>query len=233
MDTNLKNYKYVSQYSENNINICEDIEKALRSAWQYTPSKNNFMPYKVHVLGPKHKQEKELVYWKCLANETKVNKNPITTMEGLKQYEADMYPIWPPNYRNIRSAPYLLMFTQRVEDKLNSMQEHLVEQKKFVYEQMATHGPNKEIAQTLAYLEIGMFASTFANVCLGKGIDVSFIKCFSTNLNAWTEPEFSFLDSGPLLLMTAGIGTQYRRDPMPKDKDLKPDFNRIVNIVSK
>ena len=70
------------------------------------------MPYKVHVLGPEFAKEKEEMYWLCLGNETKANGNIITDREQLRQYEQthDL-----PFYDNIRSAEYVLIFTQRVE----------------------------------------------------------------------------------------------------------------------
>jgi len=46
-----------------------EIDRLLRHAWQVTPSKNNFMAYSIHVLGPKHEDYKNLVIKKNLAKD--------------------------------------------------------------------------------------------------------------------------------------------------------------------
>ena len=228
MNTGFKNYKYALEYDLDQTIDSEFIINALKVAWSETPSKNNFMPYKVHVLGPEFAKEKEEIYWLCLGNETKANGNIITDREQLKQYEQthDL-----PFYDNIRSAEYVLIFTQRVEDKPNQYQQHLVN-KGFVYEQMATDGPKKENARKNAYLEIGIFSTNFAGICLNNEIDISHTLCFPGDKKDWPQEHFSFLDSHPMLIMTIGKGAIYRTANM-QAIDPKPDFDRIVNILKK
>src|SRR6056300_946445 len=56
----------------------ELIDTLLRRAWKVTPSKNNFMPYKVNVLGPEHQDEKNHLYNNSLGSEKYANShNPI------------------------------------------------------------------------------------------------------------------------------------------------------------
>ena len=143
-----------------------------------------------------------------------------------------MYPgNFQANYCNIRSAEYVLIFTQRVENKLNILQQQLVDQG-FVYEQMATDGQKKESARKNAYLEIGMFSTNFAGICLNNGIDISHTLCFPGDKKDWPQEHFSFLDSHPMLIMTVGKGSRYRR-ASDQAIDPKPDFDRIVNVVKK
>jgi hypothetical protein len=229
MNTNFKNYKYALEYDTTSKIDLEFITDALKAAWLETPSKNNFMPYKAHVLGPEFAKEKEEMYWLCLGNETKANGNIITDREQLKQYESSCGTI--PNYHNIRSAEYVLIFTQRVETMPNQLQQQLVD-KGYVYEQMATDGPKKENARKNAYLEIGMFSTNFAGICLNNGIDISHTLCFPGDKKDWPQEHFSFLDSHPMLIMTVGKG-KLRRLPGDQAIDPKPDFDRIVNIVKK
>jgi hypothetical protein len=232
MNTGFKNYKYAHDYDTTSKIDSKFINDALKSAWLETPSKNNFMPYRVHVLGPEFAKEKEEMYWLCLGNETKANGNIITDRGQLKQYEERMYPgNFQANYCNIRSAEYVLIFTQRVENKLNILQQQLVDQG-FVYEQMATDGQKKESARKNAYLEIGMFSTNFAGICLNNGIDISHTLCFPGDKKDWPQEHFSFLDSHPMLIMTVGKG-KLRRLPGHQAIDPKPDFDRIVNIVKK
>jgi len=230
--THMNRYQYVAEYDES-VNVDYHlIEQGLYDAWKHTPSKNNFMPYKVHVISPKDQYTKELIYYKCLENETKANGNHITDLEELKRYEILEYDNnnSKPNYYNVKSAHYILLFTQRVEDQPNHYQQELVN-RGFVYEQMAKNGPKKDSARSLSYMEIGMFCSNFANAVLANGLDVSHTCCFPNDRKYWSEPVFNFLDTNPLLIMTAGKAKKYRRDSLPWDYDPKPDFDRIVNLV--
>jgi hypothetical protein len=231
MNTGFKNYKYALEYDTKHNIDPEFIQDALKAAWLETPSKNNFMPYRVYVLGPEFAKEKEEMYWLCLGNETKANGNIITDRDQLKQYQERMYPKKPASYYNIINAPYVLIFTQRVENKLNEYQQSLVK-KGYVYEQMATDGPKKEKARKVAYLEIAMFSTNFAGICLENGIDVSHTLCFPGDKKDWSQEHFSFLDSHPMLIMTVGKGLTYRTSEQQR-RDPKPDFDRIVNIVKK
>mgnify|MGYP003624421039 CR=1 FL=1 len=232
MNTGFKNYKYAFEYDLDQTIDPEFIKEALKAAWLETPSKNNFMPYRVHVLGPEFVKEKEEIYWLCLGNETKANGNIIIDRKKLKQYEERMYPDnRHAGYYNIVTAPYVLIFTQRVENKPNKFQQHLVN-KGYVYEQMATDGPKKQNASKNAYIEIGMFSTNFAGICLNNGIDISHTLCLPGDKKDWVQEHFSFLDSHPMLIMTVGKGTKYRTTSQ-QSIDPRPDFDRIVNIVKK
>ena len=45
-------WRYVHKFkSGKNINY-EDLKEVLWQAWKTTPSKNSFMPYSIHVIGP-------------------------------------------------------------------------------------------------------------------------------------------------------------------------------------
>lgn len=235
MNTSFKNYQYVLEYDSNSKIDSSFIKDALRAAWLETPSKNNFMPYKVHVLGTEFVKEKEELYWLCLSNETKANGNQISSKLDLIKYEQNMYLKnngKRPAYHNIVSAPYVLIFTQRVEDKPNEFQQHLINTG-YVYEQMATDGPNKKNAKNVARIEIGMFSTNFASICLNNGLDVSYTLCFPDDKDIWPEKYFNFLDDDPLLIITVGKGKEYRNYSNLYGRDNKPDFGRIVNIVKR
>ena len=228
MNTGFKNYKYAHDYDTTSKIDSKFINDALKSAWLETPSKNNFMPYRVHVLGPEFAKEKEEMYWLCLGNETKANGNSITDREQLRQYEQTHDRS---HYHNIRSAEYVLIFTQRVIKTPNEFHQSLID-KGYVYEQMATDGPKKEHTRKVAYLEIGMFSTNFAGICLNNGIDISHTLCFPGDKKDWPQEHFSFLDNHPMLIMTVGKGSSHRL-PQNQAMDPKPDFARIVKIVKK
>lgn len=224
----MKNYRYVKQYHNTKVTK-KDIKKALKTAWLQTPSKNNFMPYKVHVLGPQFEKEKAEVYWLCLRNQTKADDNLVNDRLALEEHDRTIKV--KPDFRNILTASHVLIFTQRVEDSPNQDQ---VEKIAYghVYEQMATEGEKKRNARSVARIEIGMFSTNFASECLRQGIDISHTLCFPTDKNDWPQEYFPFLDEDPLLVMTVGYGKIYREYKY-QIKDPKPDFHRIINIARK
>ena len=223
-------YRYVYEYDQDHQLDKKLVKNALHDAWKNTPSKNSFMPYKVHVIDSYNVATKELIYYKCLENETKANGNHITDLNELKEYERENYSEGKPNYYNVKSADHILIFTQRITDQPNDHQKKLIKEG-FVFEQMAKNGPKKDSARSVAYLEMGMFCSNFANACLAQGVDISHTLCFPNDKKDWPEPEFSFLDMNPLLIMTVGKAKTYRRDETPDYFDLKPNFEKVVNFI--
>ena len=59
----LEKRKYVLDYDTEAKIDNELIVDLLEKAWKVTPSKNNFMPYKVHVVGPEHRKLKESIFF--------------------------------------------------------------------------------------------------------------------------------------------------------------------------
>lgn len=222
MDYFLQNYRYVKEYDRNAVIPESLIDSILQRTWKITPSKNNFMPYKVHVIGPKHQELKDEVYLKCLKNEEK--SDTIPNVESVR------YSNSKPNFWNIISCSYLLIFTQRVEDKPNPYQEHLIKNG-FNYEQVELDASK---SYTNAVLEIGMFANNFSALCLEHDLDVSYTLCIRKELSSWKDKRFKFLKQNPIFVMTIGKGLVFRqdtKDPLEK-QDLKPDYERIVNFVN-
>ena len=58
---------HVFEYEKKNIPD-ELVKDILYKAWKITPSKNNFMPYHVHVIGPEQQGIKDEVWRKCAFN---------------------------------------------------------------------------------------------------------------------------------------------------------------------
>jgi hypothetical protein len=226
----MKNYKYVLEWTddlpdEKIINDCLDY------AWRYTPSKNNFMNYNVHVLGPKQSHLRELLYYKCLSNQSKANGKKITNSKLLKKYEKHLLKIdQKPQFWNVKHAPYVLIYTRRVATELNKTQK-ISMSKGIVYEQTFSVGTKKyEKANPIAQFEAGMFAANFSSKCLENNIDTSFIACIPSSLDDWTESEWDFIKETPFLVQLAGFGDMYKRD-VNKIPDLKPNFEKVVNVL--
>lgn len=226
----MKNYKYVLEWTDN-LPDEKIINDCLDYAWRYTPSKNNFMNYNVHVLGPNQWHLRELLYYKCLSNQSNANGNKITKPKLLKKYETHLLKInQKPQFWNVKYAPYVLIYTHRVVTELNQKQKMNISQG-MIYEQTFPVGTKKyEKAKHIAQFEAGMFAANFSSKCLENNIDTSFIACIPLSLDDWSEPEWDFVKEQPFLVQLAGFGDIYKRDTSTLS-DLKPNFEKVVNVL--
>jgi len=213
--------KYVMDYCSRTKIDKDIIRDLLHSAWAVTPSKNNFMPYKVHVVGPKQQMIKHKVFKKCMANEEAGD-----NINATQRYSKDQLP----NYRNILSCSHLLIFTQRYEPDPNPFQKWLIDRG---HNYPAADKNRIAECYSSAMLEVGLFAAAFGALCLEKNIDTSFTGCFPGDLKKWQD--IDFVDQTPLLLMTVGIGKVYRQDIIQytdlEKEDYKPNFEKVVNIL--
>lgn len=235
-------YKHIIEYDTIDIPDIHLVKQCLHEAWNNTPSKQNFMPYNVFVIGPGDKTIKEKIYYKSIMQEYAVN---LTRYEGIdetdpKAVEAAMiqHRGVPPQFINFKTAPYVLLFTQRIENEPNPFNQYLTD-RGWSFEQTnaawKTSSRVKNKAFGLVMLEIGMFANAFSNLCLMNGIDISYTRCLPTHMNFWADPDFSFLENPPQLIMTAGKGKVSRREfytTVRHGIDYKPDFERIVKFIN-
>jgi len=225
----MQGYRYVLEYDTENILNSNIILTALEYAWRVTPSKQNFMPYRVHMLSEKDREHKRILYNKALIQQAKGSGIEIKNEKSLQKYEKQLLKDnKTPFFANLNSAPYVFIFTQRVEDQPNSFQQNNIDYG-LTYCQTQREWPGHTHAKDIARIEIGLFSANLASFLLKENIDVSFTQCFPGELISWTEKEFDFLDQDVLLIMTAGKGKKYRRDIIPLDIDQKPAFERIVN----
>lgn len=219
----LEKYRYVREYDQTETIPRSQLYSILKKTWEITPSKNNFMPYSVFVIGPEKQTIKDDVYKLCIKNESKANN--IENIDIVRDYDNNRPQFW-----NIVTCNYLLVFTPRVEKNPNPWQLKQIEYGN-IYDQMNPDRMDKTHTNTA--IEIGMFANSFAYLCLEQGIDISHTMCFSPDIDDWHSIGLTEIDYYPLLLMTAGKGLHYRQpveDPIEK-LDLKPDFTRIVNFI--
>jgi hypothetical protein len=122
------------------------------------------------------------------------------------------------------------MFTQRVEDQPNPFQKHMIE----LGRNYTQTDPTKVSEHyTNALLEVGMFANTFAALCLEYRIDVSFTLCFPKIVSSWKGDGLEFIDQEPIFIMTVGKALSYIKDKYVGLEllDTRPDYARIVNFV--
>lgn len=224
----MENYKYVFEFDDKEVDP-NLIDSALNYAWKVTPSKNNFMNYSVHVIGPDNYKLKKLLYNKCLEQQMFSSGENFDSLDEYEMY-CEKQKITP-LFKNILSAPYVLIYTQRVETLFNKSQQVNIE-KGIVFEQTFPIGTKKyNGANKTARLEVGMFSANLSNQCLQAGLDVSYIGCMPSELEKWQEEEWSFITDIPIIIQLIGYGKIYKKDIFLPQYDLKPDFERIVNFV--
>jgi hypothetical protein len=216
----LQTRRFVRRY-DNTVDISESlIDSLLRKTWEVTPSKNNFMPYSVHVIGQgsENQKYKDLTYSNCLAQEAKADNVDINTIMA-ERY--NRHPDHFPSYYNIVSCSYLLIFTTRVETILSPYQQAAV-----------NSGRNFEALdesrlKNSSSFEMGLFVNAFSGMCLENQLNVSLIGCLPSNLSKWKD--FPFLTNQPIMLMTVGKAKSVL--PQVRPDDLRPNYDRIVNFI--
>ena len=219
----LKKRKFVRRYDSTVVIPQSLIDALLRKAWEVTPSKNNFMPYTVHVIGQDQQKYKELVYLNCLGNEGRT--------DGIDKAALDArYAEYPPNYSNILNCSYLLVFTMRLETSPSWSQQSLIN-RGHKYEAVDESKLNSLYSVTS--FEVGLFADAFGGMCVEHDLDVSCIGCFKKDVETWTD--IPFVTRKPIMLMTVGKGEYYlddeRKQSGHEDRDYRPSYERIVNFV--
>jgi len=196
-------YKYNSEKYPDKLLV----ENLLKKTYEYVPSRQNLMPYKVHILGPEKKEYKEEFY-------------KLTTIPPKNTTAC---------FHNTNTmAPYLLILTLRLCENPNSKVKNRIK--------MGDSYPlcdSKLYRSNIpdVCIEIGMFCTTLTSLCIANNIDISYVGCFPK----WDtrKPEIKnkwkclpFIDDYPLLSMQLG----YRCGSKYKDGlEIKPDINEIIN----
>lgn len=201
---------------DNNVDIKKDFFTSLEEAWKVTPSKQNFMPYKIHIIGPDAQEYKDKLYAICLRNEGKVD-----TLSDEQLIER--YIHGPPSYHSITNCSYALIITQRLVTNPNVRQQKRLA-KGHTAEQMDIKQQDDLIP--LASFEAGLFCNALQYYLLQKDIDSCYTGCFRNNLDTWKT--LSFVNENPIMIMTIGKGKIF----VPRDPENdRPDLDEIINIV--
>ncbi len=220
---------HVMKYDNDRIPPEERIDDLLYKTWKVTPSKNNFMPYHCNVLGPDKKDEKISIWKKCVSNKKEINEDKIP-----KHYSQEQGDIWKedgfnPYFEHINSAPYLLVFTQRV-CKPNEFLKECISRGDF-YEQMhEEYIP--ELLRT-ACVEVGMFMANLGALALEQGLNTSTIICFPYHSKTWTKgwEDIPWVKYPVILLGSIGYKEQLRREHMSdysSKQDKKPEKETVI-----
>ena len=216
----LNRRQHVILYDEENITEKKLIEDLLWKAWKVTPSKNSFMPYHCNVLGPDKVNEKHSIWQKSMMNKKQINEKEI------KDHKEDGYN---PYFKHLSSAPYLLVFTQRV-CKPNAYYQRSIDEGDY-FEQTDSKKVESMIRTTAT--EVGMFMANLSAFALEKGLDTSTIACFPySNLKAWSD--LPWVKYPVVLLGSIGKAKLYRRNRMGQEErkmDMKPEPEEVIKWI--
>lgn len=216
--------RHVWHFDTEHIPSEDVVRECLYNAWKVTPSKNNFMPYHVNVIGPEDREYKEEVHRLSRMNKKRTNER--ANVNNIPNYKEDGSN---PNFTFYDTVPYLLIISQRVCEPNPYIAGAIVENND-IYEQMHEH--LFEDVHGTACIEAGMFMGKATAFLLQKGIDTTYIKCYPSELSAWKNLPFV---EGPVVLI-AGLGycKRARRENMndlQKKNDYKPEPEQIVRFV--
>jgi hypothetical protein len=151
----------------------------LYQAWKISPSKNNFMPYNVNVIGP-DKQEEKTKVWDMVVGNHKFYEaigNKTLNKHLAHKYEFKINPF----YEHVKYNSHLIVFTSRVCPEPNEYYKRMVEKRGHYAEQC-----DKDMVLDLGEatsVEVGLFASHLSGLCIENNIDVSFCACIRKDID--------------------------------------------------
>ena len=147
----LSKRKQVRQYSVEKIPNLEDVNRIINKTYDLVASKQSLVPYKITVLGPHKKEEKQELYNLSIINDGGEGNENIF-------------------------APYVLCFTNRLVDNPNLSVKRKVA-KGHRYDLL---DPEKYRTRGMEVgVEVGMFSKILTLLCMEYNFDVSYLLCFS------------------------------------------------------
>lgn len=217
-----KKRKHVIEYHKDKIPEKKVIEDCLWKAWHMTPSKQNYYPYKAHIIGPESKfdDEKLKVWHKAMHNHHNVETRALKSGE-IKEEKHKVNR----TYQHLSNAPYVIVITQRVVDPEKTNEWN----KKCIADDGHFSEPEYEsqlgnLAQATS-VEVGLFVASLTGLLVEKGIDITYTQCFPKLLKKWKD--LDFVNYTPLLLCSIGYGKYYKMQWMKENglrhKELNPD----------
>ena len=204
----LKKRRQIRQFSTTDLPSKTLIQDLIKKAYDITPSKQNFYPYQVFVIGPEDHKDRE----KFL--------NIIQKHPG----GSDNINAW--------SAPYILLFCGRfIEEHPDPVIKERIKRGMF-YEQMSPTmfgGYQPQIA-----LEIGMFAMNLTSLCMENNVDVSYQLClpdYDKTKSEWEKLSFMktlYIIEKTLFCMQLGYEHKNARKNV---SEIKPNVHEVVKFI--
>ena len=169
------------------LDKCPDhnlIVDMIKKTHNLVASKQNLMPYKIHVLGPE-----------CVTLKKELYTLTITAAEENYTQATANYQVY---------APYVFIFTSRLAEP-NKYVEDAMSRGNYFSPCFPETYQNSGALQT-ACIEIGMWSKIFTGLCLENDIDVAYLKCFNSKPDKW-----SFINEIPLFAMCIGYRQTFER----------------------
>ena len=200
----LDSRRQIRVFDDINIPDKSIIESLLDKTHKLVPSKQNLMPYKVIVLGPECKKEKQILY------------------DLSKENDSDDI------HNTCSLAPYVLIFTNRLATPNQAVQKRI---DKHGHNYFVCNP--KDYKKNVDGIEVGIFASVLSTLALEKEIDVSYMKCFPHwpgGQHYWKE--LPFVDETPFLTMSLGY-RKHKQQPRHQGLvgEDKPEVNEVINWI--
>jgi len=231
--TTLEQRHHVLRYDPHKVVPDDDLSKLLYKAWKITPSKNNFMPYTVNVLGPGDKRKK-IIYDKVVGNHAFYDEKGLATDTKANPKMKVEYKFEPnPAYRHVLENSHLLIFASRVVPEPNPFYKEKVKLEGH-YAEQCEKSMVRDIAESTSF-EVGLFAQALTVLCLEEGIDVSYTACLPKNETKWMDTPWLWYDEGLAKvhsIMSVGYGAYYRyqwlKEHGKTSQDRKPPLQDVV-----
>ena len=194
----LSKRKQVRQYSVEKIPNLEDVNRIINKTYDLVASKQSLVPYKITVLGPHKKEEKQELYNLSVKNDGGHGNENIF-------------------------APYVLCFTNRLVDNPNLS----VKRKVARGHRYDLLDPEKYRTRGMEVgVEVGMFAKILTLYCMEYDFDVSYLLCFSDSaINKLSFLEDKLIFSMQIgYQKSSDIKDKFLKDA----DEYKPDITEIV-----
>jgi len=215
--------RHVRKYSEK-IPPLDEVKDALWKAWKTSPSKNNFNPYEVFVLGPEKQKDKDAIY--SMVRKDHIRAEDDAVKSGYQNHTQD--GAINPFYEHIKLNPYLVVITARVCKKANKFYDRKIAEGHHP-EQMIEEKADRLVS--VFAVEVGLFMQNLTNYLLEKGIDISYNSCFIRDQKQWQDAGLKWCTRMPISMMSIGYAEKTRRQtlkPLSVIEDVKPEIDEII-----
>lgn len=189
----------------------ELIDELIRKTLKIVPSKQNLIPYTIHVLGPEDVESRD-AFWALSQN----NYVP----ERTHTHQVTIH------------APYLLIFTSRLAEPNEFIKGKIPLGRSFgACDPERYDGFSQQIEQAI---EVGMFSTILTGLCIEKGLGVSYFRVFpdwgaenkEDRVELWKD--LPFITDPPLFSMQIGYPHELN---IFYEGETRPEVEKVVNWV--
>ena len=227
LEKTFRKRRQVRYFDKNNIPEDSLVYNLIKKTLGLVPSKQNLIPYKIHILGPSKTTIKKNLYE--LASKQELPNNYEQRLENLEYGNTALF------------APYVLLFEKRLPET-NKWVEYLIKERGHVFEQC---DPDLHFYSTnITAIEIGLFSAIFTGLCLENNISISYTQCFPNvvreinNLNETVKKNpykgiVDFIEEDIFLALSLGFEDNNKPEKerlarFSKIGETKPTIDKII-----